>query len=100
MDIKCVTGVGFPEVTKNQIDTTTLKDKAKTKKSGWAEAGEVIFSVILDTSDAGHQYLTELTNSDSEEQLTFIIGLDGGFEIDPTYTLDVLTLPRTRTWYT
>lgn len=99
-EINGVTAVSFPEVTKNQIDTTTLKDKAKTKKSGLAEAGEATFTVILDTTDTGHQYLTELANSDSEEQLTFIIGLDDGFGIEPTALEGVLDLPKTRTWFT
>lgn len=99
VEINGVTAMTFPEVSRNQIDITTLKDKSRKKKMGLADTGEATFSVILDTEDAGHQYLIDLANSDDEEKMMFIVGLDDGFDIKPTAAEGVMTLPKTRTWY-
>lgn len=104
IEIEGVTALTVPEVSKNQIDITTIKDKAKKKRSGLAEAGEASFTVILDTEDEAHQYLIELNNDEtnaSEFDLEIIMGLDDGFGIAPTLTAEgELELPKNRTWFT
>lgn len=103
IEIEGVTALTVPEVSKNQIDITTIKDKSKKKRSGLAEAGEASFTVILDTADEGHQYLIELNNDEtnaSEFDLEIIMGLDDG-NSEPTLTAEgELELPKTRTWFT
>ncbi|MBS7827367.1 hypothetical protein B9T11_07825 [Wohlfahrtiimonas chitiniclastica] len=99
VEINDVTAITFPEVSRNQINVTTIKDKSHKKKMGLADSGEATFTVILDPNDEGHQYLTNLANSDTEEQMEYIIGLDDGFGIDPTVDEEKVTLPTTRTWY-
>lgn len=102
MEIEGVIALTVPEVSKNQIDITTIKDKAKKKRSGLAEAGEASFTVILNTKDEGHQYLIDLNNDEtsaSEFDLEIIMGLDDGSS-EPTLTAEgVLELPKDRSWF-
>lgn len=103
IEIEGVTALTPPEVSKNKIDITTIKDKSKKSRSGLAEAGEASFTVILNTEDEGHQYLIALNNDEtsaSEFDLQIIMGLDDG-DSEPTLTAEgELDLPEDRTWFT
>lgn len=103
IEIEGVTALTPPEVSKNKIDITTIKDKSKKSRSGLAEAGEASFTVILNTEDEGHQYLIDLNNDEtsaSEFDLEIIMGLDDGPGLEPTLTAEgELDLPKGRSWF-
>lgn len=100
MKIKDVVAISPPEPSKNSIKTTTIEDKDENTKDGLGIGGEASFTVILDTKDESHQYITALVSKGSKEKFHFVLGFDDGFNIEPEIGVDGgFELPKTRTWY-
>ncbi|OYQ81783.1 hypothetical protein B9T19_03735 [Ignatzschineria sp. F8392] len=86
-----------PQPTKNEIELTTLKDKAKRFMSGLIDAGEGSITLNYLEDDKGQQFLYEMYEKNGRVEV--IIGLDNGFGIDIKKTEDGYTLPDTRGWF-
>lgn len=85
----------------DQIDTTTLKDKARTYLKGLRTPGTASGNVLADPKNAGHLRLIQLAADDSEINLKFAVGLSDGTAA-PTVASggSDFTLPTSRTWFT
>ncbi|WP_278438303.1 phage tail tube protein [Pseudomonas oryzihabitans] len=85
----------------DQIDTTTLKDKARTYMKGLRTPGSASGTVQADPSKASHVRLAQLAADDSDANLKFAVGFSDGTAA-PTVASGAsdFTLPTTRTWFT
>ncbi len=86
-----------PQPTKNEIDITTLKDKAKRFMNGLIDAGEGSITLNYLENDKGQQFLYEMYEKNGNVEI--IIGLDNGFGVDIEKTEDGYTLPEGRGWF-
>ncbi len=86
-----------PQPTKNEIDITTRKDKAKRTMSGLIDAGEGSITLNYLENDKGQQFLYEMYEKSGVIEV--IVGLDNGFGIDIEKTEDGYTLPEERGWF-
>lgn len=85
----------------DQIETTTLKDKARTYKKGLRTPGNASGTVQADPANAGHVRLAQLAASDGDTTLKWAIGFSDGTEA-PTVASggSDFTLPTSRSWVT
>lgn len=85
----------------DQIETTTLKDKARTYKKGLRTPGNASGSVQADPANAGHVRLAQLAAADGDTTLKWAIGFSDGTAA-PTVASggSEFTLPTSRTWFT
>lgn len=92
-----VHGLTPGEATKNEINLTTLEDKAKRSMNGLLDPGTASFSIYLRKGNIGHRNLEYFYKTD--QNVKFAIGLDDGYQQDATLVKDDFSLPKTRTWY-
>ncbi|QDD91937.1 phage tail tube protein [Pseudomonas oryzihabitans] len=85
----------------DQIDTTTLKDKARTFIKGLRTPGSASGTVQADPTNASHVRLAQLAADDSNANLKFAVGFSDGTAA-PTVASggSDFTLPTSRTWFT
>ena len=85
----------------DQIDTTTLKDKARTFMKGLRTPGSATGTVQSDPTKASHVRLAQLAADDSDANLKFAVGFSDG-TVPPTVASggSDFTLPPARTWFT
>jgi len=85
----------------DQIETTTLKDKARTYKKGLRTPGNASGTVQADPNIPGHVRLAQLAAADGDTTLKWAIGFSDGTAA-PTVASggSDFTLPTSRTWFT
>ena len=85
----------------DQIETTTLKDKARTYKKGLRTPGNASGTVQADPNIPGHVRLAQLAAADGDTTLKWAIGFSDGTS-EPTVATDGIDfeLPDDRTWFT
>lgn len=86
-----------PTPTKNEIDITTLKDKAKRFMNGLIDGGEGTITMNYLEEDPGQTFLDDMYKSDGDVEV--VVGLNNGFGVAPEKTEDGYELPETRGWY-
>lgn len=96
VEVGGVKGFTPPTPTKNEIDITTLKDKAKRYMNGLTDPGEGNISMNYLEGDKGQQILSDAY--DNNESVEIIVGLDNGYGIGVEKTEDGYELPDTRGW--
>ena len=87
-----------PQPTKNEIDITTRKDKAKRYMSGLIDPGEGSITLNYLENDKGQQFLYEMYENSGVVEI--IIGLDNGFGVDIEKTEDTRILTLIYKWGT
>lgn len=92
-----VKGFTPPTPTKNEIDITTLKDKAKRFMNGLIDGGEGTITMNYLEEDEGQKFLDDMYKSDGIVEV--VVGLNNGYGIAPEKTEDGYELPDTRGWY-
>lgn len=99
IDLGCVTSIDPGADTSDQIETTCLKDSARTYIAGLTTPGQGSIGLNADPKAAAHLRLFEL--SKTKGTIKFAIGWADG-TVPPTVAVDAseFTLPTTRTWYT
>lgn len=99
IDLGCVTSLDPGADTSDQIETTCLKDTARSYIAGLTTPGQGSIGLNADPKAAAHLRLFEL--SKTKENFKFAIGwADGTAAPTVTSGADEFTLPTTRTWYT
>ena len=97
VEVEGVTDFSPPTPTKNEIEITTLKDKAKRFMNGLIDAGEGTITLNYLENDEGQSLLYDLYERDGTAEI--IIGLDNGYGIGIEQTEDGYTLPEDRGWF-
>lgn len=92
-----VKGFSPPTPTKNEIEITTLKDKAKRFMNGLIDGGEGTITLNYLEDDEGQKFLDDMYKSDGIVEV--VVGLNNGSGIAPEKTEDGYELPETRGWY-
>lgn len=83
-----------------QIETTTLRDKARTYRKGLRTPGQATMTLQADPAEPSHVRLHELSEADDEDTtVTWLVAWPDGTGV-PTIEEDgSLTLPTTRTFF-
>ncbi|WP_444931509.1 phage tail tube protein [Microbulbifer sp. ZKSA004] len=83
----------------DQLDDTSLEDLDKKFKRGLRTPGQASVGLKIDSQNAVHKRLHELSQDDTVDSIQWAVGWSDGSEA-PTVTTGEWTLPSTRTWFT
>jgi len=98
MKVGFLTGINPGGSPADQLDTTTLDDTESTSMRGLRKADQATVALNTDLDNESHFRMYELSQSDDDKNLKFVIGWPNGRGIPPTATAQEFTLPDTRTW--
>lgn len=84
----------------DQIDVTTLEDDSKEFVNGLRTPAQSTFNINADPRIDSHVRLHQLSESDSDEKLNFVVGWSDGKSIPKINAAgDDLELPNDRSWF-
>lgn len=95
LEVSCVTSLSGLDATVEELDTTCLRDLARTFEAGLANPGTATLGIQFDPEDASNLRLYELYNT--RENVQFAIGLSDGVA-PPTVEDDEWVFPGSRSW--
>lgn len=103
VEIECLTNFNPGSNPADQVDDTCMAETTRKFKKGLRTPGQGTGSLKADPTNASHIRLSELAESDAEEDqdIRFAIGWSDGIGIAPTSVDSVgdFVLPNTRTWF-
>ncbi|WNZ57006.1 phage tail tube protein [Microbulbifer sp. MKSA007] len=83
----------------DQLDDTSLEDLDKKFKRGLRTPGQASVGLKINSQNAVHKRLHELSQDDTVDSIKWAVGWSDGTEA-PTVTTGEWSLPTTRTWFT
>ncbi|KPW36932.1 hypothetical protein ALP45_01794 [Pseudomonas coronafaciens pv. atropurpurea] len=101
IEVECITAFNPGGNPADQVEITCLSDKVRRYLRGLRTPGQASFSVDADPKNASHVRLYQLSEDDSVENTSWVVGWADGFDIKPTLNAagDDFELPPTRTWF-
>lgn len=94
----CVTSIDLGSDSTSKIETTCLEEKSsKSYIPGLSDPGDGSLSIKLDLKNSSHLKLIQW--AEDRKDLEFYIGASDGSAL-PTVTVDAVTLPPTRSFWT
>ncbi|HHA1196005.1 TPA: phage tail tube protein [Enterobacter kobei] len=105
-EIECITSFSPGSSPADQIEDTCLSEKnTRTYKKGLRTPGQATVGLNADPENDSHLLLSNLAESNDQQNLTFAVGWADGDSLPTVATagdpdaVDGLALPDDRTWY-
>ena len=99
LEIEGVTALNPGGSPAEQIETTTLKDKARTYRKGLRTPGQATMTLQASPGEPSHVRLHQLSEDDGDTTVTWLVAWPDGLGV-PSLDVDgSLTLPTTRTFF-
>ncbi|NBF13091.1 phage tail tube protein [Pseudomonas sp. Fl4BN1] len=102
MEVECATSFDPGGSPAEQIEDTCLSDQERTYKKGLRTPGQASLGLNADPNNASHIRLHQLSETDGDTTIKWVVGWSDGKGIEPTVSKegDDFVLAKTRTWFT
>lgn len=101
IEVECATAFSPGGNPADQVEVTCLSDTVRKYLRGLRTPGQASLTINADPRNASHVRLHQLSEDDSIESVSWVVGWSDGKDIPPTLNQagTDFELPKTRTWF-